>query len=67
LIATIKQETARTLRDGYYQTGDQGYYDADGNLYVIGRYKELIKYRICHVIRGIYFQILILSLLINLF
>ncbi|XP_046636730.1 4-coumarate--CoA ligase-like 7 [Daphnia pulicaria] len=31
--------------DGWFNTGDQGYYDTDGDLFVIGRYKEMIKYQ----------------------
>ena len=43
------QATAATIKDGYIHTGDKGYYDNDGYLFVIGRYKELIKYRMSHV------------------
>ena len=43
------QATAETIIDGWLHTGDQGYFDDDENLYVIGRYKELIKYRMAHV------------------
>jgi len=42
--------TAETIIDGWLHTGDQGYFDDDENLYVIGRYKELIKYRMAHVV-----------------
>jgi len=44
------QETAKAIVDGWMHTGDKGYYDADGNVFVIGRFKELIKYRMAHVV-----------------
>jgi len=36
-------ETARVLSDSGYRTGDIGYYDADGFLYVTGRKDGLLK------------------------
>ncbi|KZS12491.1 Uncharacterized protein APZ42_022630 [Daphnia magna] len=42
LIANLPQEWHTNV---WFNTGDQGYYDAENNLFVIGRYKELIKYK----------------------
>jgi long-chain acyl-CoA synthetase len=36
------QATAEVLRDGWLYTGDLGYFDAGGNLFITGRRKEII-------------------------
>jgi long-chain acyl-CoA synthetase len=36
------EATAQTIRDGWLHTGDMGYMDSDGFLYVLGRFKSLL-------------------------
>ena len=37
-----EETTAQVIRDGWLYTGDLGYMDQDGFLYVLGRYKSLL-------------------------
>jgi len=39
------EETAKTLKDGWLQTGDAGYIDDDGHLLIIGRKEEIMRTR----------------------
>ena len=37
-----EKATRETIRDGWLHTGDMGYIDKDGFLYVLGRFKSLL-------------------------
>jgi len=38
------EETKKLFHNGWYHTGDKAYYTNDEQLFIIGRYKECIKY-----------------------
>jgi long-chain acyl-CoA synthetase len=37
------EETAEALKDGWFYTGDAGYYDDDGHLLIIGRKQDIMR------------------------
>ncbi len=39
----LPEETARVYRDGWFYTGDMGYRDAEGFIYLVGRTREMIN------------------------
>ncbi|CAG7823209.1 unnamed protein product, partial [Allacma fusca] len=44
------EEVSRlTFQEGWISTGDLGYYDNDGNIYVLNRIKEVFKYYNNHI------------------
>ncbi|ODM92165.1 4-coumarate--CoA ligase-like 9 [Orchesella cincta] len=43
------KENNEQFQDGWMRTGDLGYYDSQGFVYVVDRIKETFKYFNCHI------------------
>lgn len=43
------QATEKSFVDSYFRTGDIGYYDTNGFVYIVDRLKEIFKYYNDHV------------------
>lgn len=43
-----KEATLKSIDDGWYKSGDLGFFDADGILFVVDRKKEILKYQNFH-------------------